>query len=72
VERRGQATALVRCVLETGRTHQIRVHLANDGHPIVGDPLYGGPTADRLMLHATRLTWRHRSVGSRPPFESIP
>jgi 23S rRNA pseudouridine1911/1915/1917 synthase len=34
-------TALVRCQLETGRTHQIRVHMATQGHPLVGDPVYG-------------------------------
>jgi 23S rRNA pseudouridine1911/1915/1917 synthase len=40
----------------TGRTHQLRVHLKHLGHPIVGDELYGGPTASRLMLHAKSLT----------------
>jgi len=40
---------------ETGRTHQLRVHLSNLGHPIVGDTLYGGPEAKRMMLHAYRL-----------------
>lgn len=40
---------------ETGRTHQLRVHLENLGHPIVGDTMYGGKTADRLYLHAERL-----------------
>lgn len=39
----------------TGRTHQLRVHLSHLGHPIVGDPLYGGQPADRLYLHAHQL-----------------
>ncbi|MCC9081764.1 RluA family pseudouridine synthase [Enterococcus faecium] len=49
----------VYCVLETGRTHQIRVHLAHKGHPIVGDPLYQNRTAERLMLHALELHMIH-------------
>lgn len=40
---------------QTGRTHQLRVHLSEIGHPIVGDPLYGGEQADRLYLHAEQL-----------------
>ncbi len=40
---------------ETGRTHQLRVHLAHQGHPIVGDQMYGGSDNERLMLHAHRL-----------------
>ena len=40
---------------ETGRTHQLRVHLANQGHPIVGDTLYGGEQAERMYLHAAEL-----------------
>ncbi len=40
---------------KTGRTHQLRVHLSELGHPIVGDPLYGGEPADRLYLHAEQL-----------------
>ena len=47
----GAAAALVECRLETGRTHQIRVHLASIGHPVIGDPLYGrGRTAERARL----------------------
>ena len=42
LHRFGRAAALVRCQLETGRTHQIRVHMASLGHPIIGDPVYGG------------------------------
>lgn len=48
-------TTCIYCVLETGRTHQIRVHLASIGHPLVGDPLYGRQKAPRLMLHAVNL-----------------
>ncbi|WP_461212969.1 RluA family pseudouridine synthase [Lacticaseibacillus sp. GG6-2] len=45
--------------LATGRTHQLRVHLASIGHPILGDPLYAPENpASRLMLHATTLTWQ--------------
>ena len=44
----GTAASLVECRLETGRTHQIRVHMASIGHPVVGDPVYGGPDRRRL------------------------
>jgi 23S rRNA pseudouridine1911/1915/1917 synthase len=57
------AVALVRCWLETGRTHQIRVHLAAIGHPVVGDTLYGSGRealpAARPFLHATHLGFTH-------------
>jgi tRNA pseudouridine32 synthase/23S rRNA pseudouridine746 synthase len=43
----------------TGRTHQLRLHLASIGHPIIGDALYDGRKAERLMLHATRLAFDH-------------
>lgn len=48
-------TARIELRLDTGRTHQIRVHLASIGFPIIGDPLYGDHPADRLYLHATRM-----------------
>lgn len=51
--------SLVSCRLETGRTHQIRVHLAHRGHAIVGDPLYSHESAPRLMLHAQQLQLVH-------------
>lgn len=50
--------ARVWLTLETGRTHQLRVHLASIGYPILGDPLYGdSTTAPRLMLHGAKLSW---------------
>jgi len=52
-------TSLVECQLKTGRTHQIRVHLSYHGHPLIGDPLYNVSRANRLMLHAHRLTFVH-------------
>ena len=62
LERFAQAT-LLRCRLETGRTHQIRVHLSSIGHPLVGDSVYGRrravPAFPRQALHAERLGLRH-------------
>jgi 23S rRNA pseudouridine1911/1915/1917 synthase len=68
-------TALVRCHLHTGRTHQIRVHLHHRGCPLVGDPIYGKPSktsalTGRLMLHAWRLAFNHPLTGQRLQFES--
>ena len=60
--------------LETGRTHQIRVHMAHIGHPIIGDPLYG-PSKDKWKLdgqclHAGQLTLTHPATGERMTFEA--
>ena len=64
---------LLRCDLETGRTHQIRVHLAAFGHPIAGDRVYGGGgAAPRPMLHAWRLKLRHPRTGEAMSFEAAP
>ena len=52
-------TSQVYCILETGRTHQIRVHLESIGHPIVGDPLYQNKPAKRLCLHASDMYLTH-------------
>ncbi|MGT2712092.1 RluA family pseudouridine synthase [Streptococcus oriscaviae] len=52
-------SSLVSCHLQTGRTHQIRVHLAHHGHAIIGDPLYSTISAPRLMLHAQKLSLTH-------------
>ena len=62
----GSGTSALRCLLHTGRTHQIRVHLAHRGHPLVGDILYGGRPAlgmARQALHAHRLDFRHPASG---------
>jgi len=80
VERFGDLATSVRCRLETGRTHQIRVHLSESGTPILGDPLYGGPPRDdevraiacRLghqALHARVLGFTHPDTGERLRFE---
>jgi 23S rRNA pseudouridine1911/1915/1917 synthase len=71
LERLGGATVL-EVSLRTGRTHQIRVHLASIGHPIVGDTVYGrpDPTLERPALHAMRLRLRHPSDGTERSYES--
>jgi 23S rRNA pseudouridine1911/1915/1917 synthase len=73
VERRGGHT-LLRCDLDTGRTHQIRVHLAALGHPVAGDAEYGGreELAARPMLHAWRLRLQHPRTHSEMTFEAPP
>ena len=66
--------ALLECRLETGRTHQIRVHLAAIGHPIVGDPRYRGARAKfpcpRPFLHAHHLGFVHPVTGERLDFDA--
>ena len=56
----------------TGRTHQIRVHAASRGLPILGDVLYGGTPSGRLHLHARRLAFEHPVSGTVIEFESVP
>jgi 23S rRNA pseudouridine1911/1915/1917 synthase len=67
------ADTLVLARLETGRTHQIRVHFAAIDHPVVGDPEYGAKGRhgmERQFLHASRLTFRHPRTGEEMTFES--
>ncbi|HET6613127.1 MAG TPA: RluA family pseudouridine synthase [Kofleriaceae bacterium] len=81
-ERFGDVAAQVVCRLETGRTHQIRVHLADAGHPVVGDPVYARKARNpalaaaatalgRQALHAARLDFRHPITGEPLAF-SVP
>jgi 23S rRNA pseudouridine1911/1915/1917 synthase len=76
LEKLGETT-LVEVKIETGRTHQIRVHMAHLGHPIVGDSVYGRARATKLpvkpgrqMLHAAKLEFVHPSSGKRLSFEA--
>jgi 23S rRNA pseudouridine1911/1915/1917 synthase len=74
--RAGPGGALVEARPETGRTHQIRVHLAHLGAPLLGDARYGGPrrvgeiAIPRVMLHARRLELRHPVTGAAMVFEA--
>jgi 23S rRNA pseudouridine1911/1915/1917 synthase len=86
VRERFRAHTLVECRLETGRTHQIRVHMAYAKHPLVGDPLYGGSfklpkaatpalvealrTFKRQALHAEKLEFVHPVSGQPMTFQS--
>lgn len=72
LEQAAQGSAL-RCTLETGRTHQIRVHLAHVGHPIASDALYGGAPVgglQRQALHAFRLAFAHPVTGEALAFQA--
>src|SRR5262249_10978977 len=86
VLKRFRSHTMVRAILETGRTHQIRVHLAHIGYPLVGDPVYGGRrrrpagaaaefvTAlagfKRQALHAARLKLEHPATGREMDWEA--
>lgn len=61
----------VKAIIQTGRTHQIRVHLARIDHPIVGDSLYGGKEFKRIMLHAKKIELLGYSFESEEPNEFI-
>jgi 23S rRNA pseudouridine1911/1915/1917 synthase len=88
VRDRFRAHALLQCELESGRTHQIRVHMAHAGFPLVGDPLYGGGLKlprgaseeliaalrgfKRQALHAEKLAFEHPATGAPMSFEAEP
>lgn len=69
----GQGETRVRLMPQTGRSHQLRVHMAEIGHPILGDPLYATGAArnhPRLMLHAESLRFRHPDTGVTMTFSA--
>ena len=72
VVRRNRRSTILQVRLETGRKHQIRVHLAEKGHPIVGDKIYGSgwDPIRRLALHGEHLGFTHPGTGKRLEFES--
>ncbi|MCB9797014.1 MAG: RluA family pseudouridine synthase [Alphaproteobacteria bacterium] len=84
VRERFEGAALVECKLETGRTHQVRVHMTELGHPLLGDPLYRGRRSpvpsvaallegvDHQLLHAAVLAFDHPIRGERLRFEEPP
>lgn len=69
-----QGSTLVQCTLDTGRTHQIRIHLSENKHPVLGDTLYAPKSiqnkSERLALHAHQLTLKHPHTGVSLEFTS--
>lgn len=79
VESFGKVATLMRCVIHTGRTHQIRVHMKSLGHIVLGDVIYGWKPDSRLklppgrvMLHAARLVVTHPITGKTLDFQALP
>ena len=72
VMKRNPRTTLIEVRLETGRKHQIRVHLAERGHPVAGDKTYGSRSnpIQRMALHAAHLAFRHPRTGKAMQFDS--
>jgi len=74
---KGKTCTLIECTLETGRTHQIRVHMAHINHPVIGDDVYGNKNAPKInskgqLLHAYLLGFKHPKTGEYIEFSAMP
>lgn len=70
VKEKGKICSLLEIHPRTGRTNQIRIHLSHIGHPIMGDKLYGGPAAPRMLLHSLSLAFAHPATGKKTMLEA--
>jgi 23S rRNA pseudouridine1911/1915/1917 synthase len=70
VLKRFEKSTLLEIRIGTGRTHQIRAHMASIGHPVVGDRLYGAHAAERIFLHAWRIGFTSPASGERVTVEA--
>lgn len=71
-EKVGDGVTHLTVILKTGVTHQIRVHMAYLGHPVIGDTLYGGPPADRIYIHLKRLSFEDPNGKRVEIFSPVP
>ena len=64
--------SIVKCILETGRTHQIRVHMSSINHPLLGDDLYGGDNSliNRQALHSYKISFTHPVLHTNVEYEA--
>ena len=69
---KGKDVSLVKILLHTGRTHQIRVQLSSRGHVLYGDGKYGAKDNDKIALHSCKIEFAHPQTGEKMIFESLP
>ena len=70
IKEKGADCALLEIYPKTGRTNQIRIHMEYLGHPIIGDKIYNGRPAGRMLLHSTRLVFKHPVTGRKMDLQS--